>query len=127
MNGQQQHSHDYATQRPDAHVTNGITDSHVPQIRHRFELSDDSSGDDLSDHEVPRMKSLTEKTLEELQITDDDDEEIFDTHRDEMVQYMIEVHRRRQRVIEDYENKRAVSEGNLKTKVTRVFLNVVSL
>lgn len=110
MNGQQQQqSHEYATQRPDEHVTNGIADSRVPQIRHRFELSDDSSGDELSDHEVPRMKSLTEKTLEELQITDDDDEEIFDTHRDEMVQYMIEVHRRRQRVIEDYENKRAVS------------------
>ncbi|CDH53326.1 snf2 family helicase atpase [Lichtheimia corymbifera JMRC:FSU:9682] len=121
MNGQQQHSHEYATQRPGEHVTNGIADSQVPQIRHRFELSDDSSGDELSDHEVPRMKSLTEKTLEELQITDDDDEEIFDTHRDEMVQYMIEVHRRRQRVIEDYENKRAHRHARISDHLQRIY------
>ena len=40
---------------------------------------------------------------------DDDDEEIFNTHRDEMVQYMIDIYRRKQNVIEEYENKRAVS------------------
>lgn len=74
--------------------------------RREFELSDDSS---VEDQRVPREKSLTERTLEELQLSDDsDDEEIFNTHREEMVQYMIDVYRRREDVIHEYEKKRAV-------------------
>ena len=81
--------------------------------RRRYELSDDSSAEELSDQDSRRVKTLTEKTLEELGLSDDDDdEEIFNTHRDEMVQYMIDIYRRKQNVIEEYENKRAVSIFN---------------
>ncbi|KAI9246954.1 SNF2 family N-terminal domain-containing protein [Phascolomyces articulosus] len=90
--------------------------------RRRYELSDDSSAEEISDHDGSRAKTLTEKTLEELDISDDDDdEEIFNTHRDEMVQYMIDVYRRKQNVIEEYENKRAHRHAMINDHLQRIY------
>lgn len=57
-------------------------------------------------------KSLAQRTREELSLSDDgkeeDDDEVLLAHREEMVQFMIDVHRRRKRVIEEYERKESV-------------------
>lgn len=94
-------------------------------IRRRYDLSDDSSEEEeIGDHEgrPTRIKSLTERTFEELGLSDDDDEdeEIYNTHREEMIQYMLDVHRRKQQIVEDYEKKRSVSLSKLTTAWTYV-------
>lgn len=54
-------------------------------------------------------KSLAQRTREELVFSDGEEEdEVLLAHREEMVQFMIDVHRRRKRVIEAYEKKEAV-------------------
>lgn len=97
---------------------NGLSFRNRATRREPLELSDDSS---MEDQRIPREKTLTERTLEELQLSDDsDDEEIFNTHRDEMVQYMIDVYRRREDVIQEYEKKRTVSFKTCKFEIRLV-------
>lgn len=72
----------------------------------------DSSADDLSDIEKASKlnKSAVKRAHEELLSSgDDDDEEILHTHREEMIKFMVQVHRRKRRIIEEYEKKDAVS------------------
>lgn len=72
----------------------------------------DSSVDNFSDIEkVPKPnKSLVKRAHEELLSSgEDDDDEILHTHREEMIKFMVEVHRRKRRIIEEYEKKEAVS------------------
>lgn len=76
----------------------------------------DSSADDLSDIEkVSKLnKSAVKRAHQELLSSgddddDDDDEEILHTHREEMIKFMVQVHRRKRRIIEEYEKKDAVS------------------
>lgn len=55
-------------------------------------------------------KSLAQRTREEIVFSEGEEEdEVLVAHREEMVQFMIDVHRRRKRVIEAYEKKEAVS------------------
>ncbi|KAI8137707.1 SNF2 family N-terminal domain-containing protein [Fennellomyces sp. T-0311] len=108
---------------PMATGMNGQTKENTKELaRRRYDLSDDSSAEEVSDHDGPRHKSLTEKTMEELDLSDDDDdEEIFNTHREEMVQYMIDVYRRKHRVIEEYENKRAHRHAMINDHLQRIY------
>jgi DNA helicase INO80 len=89
---------------------------------HQSDDSDDSSMDDLSDIDTrpANGKSIAQRTREELTFSDDggeeEDDEVLLAHREEMVQFMIDVHRRRKRVIEQYEKKEAVSCKRYKSK-----------
>jgi hypothetical protein len=70
--------------------------------------------DELSDVETKhnQIKSLAQRTREELAFSDggeDDDDEVLLAYREEMIQFMVNVHTRRKRVIEEYEKKEAVS------------------
>ncbi|KAI9472879.1 SNF2 family N-terminal domain-containing protein [Zychaea mexicana] len=117
VNGQAKQSH--ARQQQQQH--NGRVRPRAGR-RRRYELSDDSSAEEFSEHDGHRVKTLTERTLEELDLSDDDDdEEIFNTHREEMVQYMIDVYRRKQNVIEEYENKRAHRHALISNHLQRIY------
>jgi DNA helicase INO80 len=74
--------------------------------------SDDSSMNESDIELRPKGgKSLAQRTREELIFSEgeEEDDEVLLAHREEMVQFMIDVHRRRKRVIEEYEKKEAVS------------------
>lgn len=78
----------------------------------RSDESDDSSMDESDIELQPKAgKSIAQRTREELVFSEgeEEDDEVLLAHREEMVQFMIDVHRRRKRVIEEYEKKEAVS------------------
>lgn len=85
-----------------------VSSDYYPSLpeQNGYDLSDDSSVEGNEDHQ---RKPLVRRTLDDLELSSDD-EDIFTTHRDQMVQYMIHVYRRRQQVIDDYEEKRMVSQ-----------------
>ncbi|KAI8368263.1 SNF2 family N-terminal domain-containing protein [Radiomyces spectabilis] len=89
-------------------------------------LSDDSSVDDFARHSSrsrQTSKSLAERTLEELQLSDDDDDEdILYTQRDAMIQYMIDVHNRRKRVIEAYEKRSSSKHSKVHERLQQTFM-----
>jgi DNA helicase INO80 len=71
--------------------------------------------DELSDIETKQdqIKSLAQRTREEFTFSDggeDGDDEVLLAYREEMIQFMVDVHRRKKRVIEEYEKKEAVSK-----------------
>lgn len=99
---------------------------------HASDDSDDSI-DDLSDVDLRPAndgKSLAQRTREELLLSDDggeeDDDEVLLAHREEMVQFMIDVHRRRKRVIEEYERKEAVSYKYTSALVTYILIHLIT-
>lgn len=99
---------------------------------HASDDSDDSI-DDLSDVDLRPAndgKSLAQRTREELLLSDDggeeDDDEVLLAHREEMVQFMIDVHRRRKRVIEEYERKEAVSYKYTSALVTYTLIHSIT-
>ncbi|GAA5800530.1 hypothetical protein HPULCUR_005965 [Helicostylum pulchrum] len=86
--------------------------------------SDDSSIDDLSDMEIrPKGgKSLAQRTREEIVFSEGEEEdEVLLAHREEMVQFMIDVHRRRKRVIEAYEKKEANRHLKMKGRIEHMY------
>lgn len=92
---------------------------------HHSDNSDDSL-DDFSDVELQSNgKSLAQRTREELAFSDDgkeeDDDEVLLAHREEMVQFMIDVHRRRKRVIEEYERKEAMRHAKMKERIEQIY------
>ncbi|KAI7862197.1 SNF2 family N-terminal domain-containing protein [Spinellus fusiger] len=105
------HRMQYETPLPRTHFIKGM-----------YDLSEDSSGEE-SDHElmIPKKKSLYERTLEELGLSDEDEEDILQAHKEEMVEYMIQVHRRRKHVIEAYEKKRSRRCAKMKEHLQQLF------
>ncbi|KAI7905492.1 SNF2 family N-terminal domain-containing protein [Cokeromyces recurvatus] len=87
----------------------------------------DSTIDELSedDTRLKPKKPLAKRTREELILSDedddDDDDEILLTHKEEMIQFMIEVHRRRKRVIEEYEKKEARRHIKMKERIEQIY------
>ncbi|KAG1114772.1 hypothetical protein G6F42_014104 [Rhizopus arrhizus] len=84
----------------------------------------DSSVDNFSDIEkVPKPnKSLVKRAHEELLSSgEDDDDEILHTHREEMIKFMVEVHRRKRRIIEEYEKKEARRHARMKERVEQIY------
>lgn len=75
----------------------------------------DSSMDDDSDIEIlskTNKMSAAKRAREELSFTDgsdEDDDEVLLTYKEEMIQFMINVHKRKRRVIDEYEKKEAVN------------------
>jgi hypothetical protein len=57
----------------------------------------------------------------ELLSDSDDDEEFMRTHSAHLVKYMIQVHKRRQRVVEEYEKKREVSLNCIQEQLARIY------
>ncbi|KAF7725825.1 putative DNA helicase ino80 [Apophysomyces ossiformis] len=91
--------------------------------RHLYDMSDDSSLGDISDREIDTTskKSLFKKTLEDLGLSDEDEEEMLHTHREQMVEYMIEIHRRKKMAIEEYEKKRVHKQAKMKEHLRRLY------
>ncbi|KAK4519071.1 uncharacterized protein ATC70_009302 [Mucor velutinosus] len=84
----------------------------------------DSSADDLSDIEKVSKpnKSAVKRAHEELLSSgEDDDDEILHTHREEMIKFMVEVHRRKRRIIEEYEKKEARRHARMKERVEQIY------
>lgn len=85
----------------------------------------DSSMDDDSDIETTAKLSAAKRAREELSFTDgsdDDDDEVLLTYKEEMIQFMLNVHRRKKRVIEEYEKKEAVRNTNTFLVKTKLYL-----
>jgi DNA helicase INO80 len=82
-----------------------------PKIEQVKEESDSSMDDDDSDLEINTKVSAAKRARDELSFTDgsDDDDQVLLTYKDEMIQFMINVHKRKRRVIDEYEKKEAVS------------------
>ncbi|KAG0172957.1 putative DNA helicase ino80 [Apophysomyces sp. BC1034] len=101
----------------------GDVDRHGANRRRLYDLSDDSSMDDMSDREIDTAskKSLFKRTLEDLGLSDEDEEEMLHAHREQMVEYMIEVHRRKKMVIEDYEKKQVHKHAKMKEHLCRLY------
>ncbi|KAG2181239.1 hypothetical protein INT43_008822 [Umbelopsis isabellina] len=57
----------------------------------------------------------------ELLSDSEDDEEFMRTHSAHLVKYMIQVHKRRQRVVEDYERKREKRRGKMQEQLARIY------
>ncbi|KAI8646831.1 SNF2 family N-terminal domain-containing protein [Parasitella parasitica] len=87
----------------------------------------DSSADDLSDIEQTSQlnRSAAKRAREELLSSDageeDDDDEILHTHRDEMIKFMVEVHRRKKRIIEKFEKKEARRHARMKDRIEQIY------
>ncbi|KAL7313167.1 putative DNA helicase ino80 [Mucor circinelloides] len=84
----------------------------------------DSSVDNFSDIEKVSKpnKSVVKRAHEELLSSgEDDDDEILHTHREEMIKFMVEVHRRKRRIIEEYEKKEARRHARMKERVEQIY------
>ncbi|KAI8348053.1 SNF2 family N-terminal domain-containing protein [Choanephora cucurbitarum] len=85
----------------------------------------DSSSEELSDiEETPAtIKTLAQRTREEFAYSDggededDDDDEILLTFREEMIQFMVDVHKRKKQVIEDYKKKEASRHAKTRERI----------
>jgi hypothetical protein len=62
-------------------------------------------------HESARNGHASHREVEVLSDSEDD-EEFIRSHSTHLVKYMIDVHKRRKKVLEDYERKREVCSGN---------------
>lgn len=76
------------------------------------EDTDSSADDDFTDTDMKKSesKSRVDRIREEMNLySDDDDDEVFLVHKEEMIQFMLNNHRRGKQVIEEYEKKANVS------------------
>lgn len=89
------------------------------------EDSESSMDDDFSDVEKANTatKSRVDMIREELNLMSDDDEdnEVFLVHKEEMLQFMLNNHKRGKQVIEEYEKKLAVSPTGDKQTTSLIF------
>lgn len=89
------------------------------------EDSESSMDDDFSDVEKANTatKSRADMIREELNLMSDDDEdnEVFLVHKEEMLQFMLNNHKRGKQVIEEYEKKLAVSSTGGKQTTSLIF------
>ena len=76
------------------------------------EDTDSSADDDFTDTDMRKSesKSRMDRIHEEISLySDDDDDEVLLVHKEEMIQFMLNNHRRGKQVIEEYEKKANVS------------------
>ncbi|CEP15242.1 hypothetical protein [Parasitella parasitica] len=107
-------------------ASNGKPDPSKKQIVIVQSDDSDSSVDDLSDIEKASQlsRSAAKRAREELLSSDageDDDDDILHTHRDEMIKFMVEVHRRKRRIIEKYEKKEARRHARMKDRIEQIY------
>ncbi|KAI8967388.1 SNF2 family N-terminal domain-containing protein [Mycotypha africana] len=88
----------------------------------------DTSLDEFSDIEMANnkmTKPIIKHSLQQMpgQLEDDseDDDEVLLTHREEMLQFMMEVHKRKRRVIEEYERKEAIRRSRIRNRIEHYY------
>ncbi|KAI8880862.1 hypothetical protein K501DRAFT_224069 [Backusella circina FSU 941] len=70
---------------------------------------------------IPSAREETHKSLVQDELSDDDDDDILITHREEMIEFMIQVHRRKKSVIEKFKRKQARKHAKVKEGLDRYF------
>ncbi|CAO3683059.1 unnamed protein product [Rhizopus stolonifer] len=84
------------------------------------EESESSADDDDSYFEKP--KSRADLIREELNfLSDEEDTEIFQVYKEEMLQFMINNHKRGKQAIEDYEKKLVLKRGKIKEGLEQLY------
>ncbi|KAI9485948.1 MAG: SNF2 family N-terminal domain-containing protein [Benjaminiella poitrasii] len=103
-----------------------VSNTNNTTVIHENNYDTDSTVDEISEDDMrPKPKKpITKRTREELALSDEGDEEDDDillAHREEMIQFMVEVHKRRKRVIEEYEKKEARKHAKMKDRIEQIY------
>ncbi|KAG1149311.1 hypothetical protein G6F37_006790 [Rhizopus arrhizus] len=108
-------------------TTDAALDTHFdikPKVI-QSEDSESSMDDDFSDVEKVNTatKSRVDMIREELNLMSDDDEdnEVFLVHKEEMLQFMLNNHKRGKQVIEEYEKKLAATRGKMRESLEQLY------
>ncbi|RCI07069.1 putative DNA helicase ino80, partial [Rhizopus stolonifer] len=92
-------------------------------IRPHSELSDSFSEQSDTEERPQPVKTLAQRTREEFAFSDgeDDDDEVLLTYREEMIQFMVEVHKRKKRILEEHEKKEASRHTRIKERLEQLY------
>ncbi|ORE05055.1 hypothetical protein BCV72DRAFT_336833 [Rhizopus microsporus var. microsporus] len=88
------------------------------------EDTDSSADDDFTDTDMKKSesKSRVDRIREEMSLySDDDDDEVFLVHKEEMIQFMLNNHRRGKQVIEEYEKKANARRARMRVRLEQLY------
>ncbi|KAL0086536.1 SNF2 family N-terminal domain-containing protein [Phycomyces blakesleeanus] len=96
--------------------------SNSVKTRGLYASSDESSlGESDSELIVSKGKNRYDEIREELELSDEDEEEILQKNKEGIIEYMIEIHRRKKHIIEAYEKKRTRRFAKTKEHLQHVY------